>query len=628
MPAVHTDDAHWVLQCRAGDANAFEPLVRRYQNAAYAVALTHLRRRPDAQDLVQEAFITAYCKLHQLTAPAAFGSWLRAIVLSQCREWLRRGAHRSAHAAPVDEAERGIDEASAVAHRRQETNQDMWQAIDRLPEPYRVVVLLHYISGFSYEEIAAFLETPVSTVRGRLQQSRIRLKKLLSPREQEVLTMSQIDVTDNVQEAVCRIVKERIHQTVPMGDTRHIVLYCGIDTDVDIRQADGEDIVLEGTKIAVGFSAEDARASAAKLDIPADQVDRFLETGPHTGEYFLGTHENNDGVQRTRTILSTPVEEGWRVDLDLMRYLFAPPLPYPSVSDLYPALSPELDALTELPGRVQEALGRVTRLTVRTRKLETLEIPRPQYTGKVRRVFSERLADQHTVLGPAGYMALQIAIPRATTLTVFRARRVTASRLSGSLHLFTCNAEALSGIDGDLFLHKTRFRRIRGVNGRVWVRDFSHGATIGSRGQDWRAEPEVCEIAQVSGEVDIDVGRLALNASDLTGTVRIRNRFGSTTLTQRRHNPSTRCRIESSAGAIRLALAEEVFQKVNVTLHTLCGKLTRSQRVMERRHCASSGHDLMTFSTVSGAQVQKEDFLNVAYHLKTESGDITLETIA
>lgn len=60
MPCPSVHDAALVTQCRSGHPAAFEPLVRRYQNAALAIALTYLQNRQDAQDMVQEAFIDAY----------------------------------------------------------------------------------------------------------------------------------------------------------------------------------------------------------------------------------------------------------------------------------------------------------------------------------------------------------------------------------------------------------------------------------------------------------------------------------------------------------------------------------------------------------------------------------------
>ena len=90
MTTTAHDDTYSILQCLQGNADAFEPLVRRYQNAAFAVAMGFLRDRTDAEDVVQDAFVAAYCKLSQLKDPAVFGSWFHRIVVNRCKEWSRQ----------------------------------------------------------------------------------------------------------------------------------------------------------------------------------------------------------------------------------------------------------------------------------------------------------------------------------------------------------------------------------------------------------------------------------------------------------------------------------------------------------------------------------------------------------
>lgn len=92
--------AELVLRSRRGNRAAFAELVRRYENAAYATALTYTHHVEDAQDIVQDAFVIAYCKLAQLREPEHFGTWLGTIVRCQALEWLRREqADRFAHEA-------------------------------------------------------------------------------------------------------------------------------------------------------------------------------------------------------------------------------------------------------------------------------------------------------------------------------------------------------------------------------------------------------------------------------------------------------------------------------------------------------------------------------------------------
>ena len=166
-----------------------------------------------------------------------------------------------------------------------------------MPEHYRSAVLMYYLSGLSYREIAELMEVPLSTVCGRLQQGRIRLRQLWDEPDHEEIAMKPIDVTEQVQEVVCQIATRQVQETIPLRDTERIVFYCALDTDLEIRQAEGEDAVLEGTLSAIGLTREKARESVEGIEVGADQVDSFLESGPHEGEVFMRTHQQNDQLK-------------------------------------------------------------------------------------------------------------------------------------------------------------------------------------------------------------------------------------------------------------------------------------------------------------------------------------------
>ena len=306
------DDSYNVRICQDGNANAFEPLVRRYQNAAFAVALGYLRDRTDAEDVVQDAFVAAYCKLSQLKDPAVFGSWLHRIVVNRCKEWVRR--NRAIRLDRVGTESNSVQDEYSVAahnHRKYIESLEIWDEVERLPDHYRDVVTMYYYTGFSLKEIAAFLEIPQSTARGRLYQSRIRLREALSPQEKETIAMSQIDVTEDVQEVVCRIAKEDFEEKIDMGDVENIVLYCGVSTEVEIKQAEGDQVVIEGSKIGLGFSEEDARGQLEDFTISSDRTENFFKTGPHEGKLFLGV-ESSEGQ---RWAITRRISEYWKQDL-------------------------------------------------------------------------------------------------------------------------------------------------------------------------------------------------------------------------------------------------------------------------------------------------------------------------
>ena len=198
-------EAQYVQQCRSGQPEAFEPLVRRYQNAAYAIALSYLTDEADAQDVVQDAFIAAYCRLNQLGDSAMFGRWFRRIVTNRCREWLRRRNLQTRYMRSMDASGKDLDRLAERTHADQTVRRDVRRMVETLPETQRLVTRMYYMSGMSYNDIATFLNVPVSTVKGRLQQARVALKETLAQDDLKEMAMHKIDVTDNVNRIVRQI---------------------------------------------------------------------------------------------------------------------------------------------------------------------------------------------------------------------------------------------------------------------------------------------------------------------------------------------------------------------------------------------------------------------------------------
>jgi RNA polymerase sigma factor (sigma-70 family) len=162
-----------VARAREGEAEAFGILVRRFQDMAVGYGYSILHDFQLAEDAAQEAFFEAYRTLPKLREPAAFAGWFRRIVFKQCDRITRRGVVATvsldtttehAHEAVVDDEERKAE---------------VFDAVRQLPEHERSAMTLFYIGGYSMEEVATFLEVPVSTVKGRLHSARDRLRTML-----------------------------------------------------------------------------------------------------------------------------------------------------------------------------------------------------------------------------------------------------------------------------------------------------------------------------------------------------------------------------------------------------------------------------------------------------------------
>jgi RNA polymerase sigma-70 factor, ECF subfamily len=158
-------DAELVAAARNGDVNSFGELYRRYYAATVGIAYCWVSDRHLAEDAAQEAFAVACRDLVRLRRADKFAGWLKAI----CRKVARRAAkRRPRHELPADIAS---PTTTTDDHRASLVR----QSVARLPERAREVIVLHYFSGLSYEEIAGTLGTSPQAVHGRLIRARRKL---------------------------------------------------------------------------------------------------------------------------------------------------------------------------------------------------------------------------------------------------------------------------------------------------------------------------------------------------------------------------------------------------------------------------------------------------------------------
>jgi RNA polymerase sigma-70 factor, ECF subfamily len=170
-------DGALVKRALAGDEEAFALLVRRYQKAAYAVALSVTRKHEDAEDAAQESFLVALDRLEECRNPEKFGGWFLTMVRNRSRNLLRRESLREGDPLPfaLATSEGGPDRKAE----RSELRSRLTAALGELDEVQREVVLLHDLEGWKHREIAEKLNMPAGTVRSHLHYARKRLRGYL-----------------------------------------------------------------------------------------------------------------------------------------------------------------------------------------------------------------------------------------------------------------------------------------------------------------------------------------------------------------------------------------------------------------------------------------------------------------
>jgi RNA polymerase sigma-70 factor (ECF subfamily) len=168
------DEARLMERIREGDAQAFGELVRRYQRRAFAIAYRLLRHIQDAEDLVQESFITALERIDSFDVRRPFGPWFFRIVVNRGRNAIAARRVRETDELE-DEVLAGGTPPDRLAEER-ELGERIGLALDELSDRQRLVVQLHEIEGFTTAEVAGMLEIAEPTVRWTLHAARKRLR--------------------------------------------------------------------------------------------------------------------------------------------------------------------------------------------------------------------------------------------------------------------------------------------------------------------------------------------------------------------------------------------------------------------------------------------------------------------
>ncbi len=180
-------DQQLVKRVRAGDTNAFNYLVLRYQNRVAALVARFIKDQQEVEDVSQEAFIKAYRALHLFRGDSAFYTWLYRIAVNTAKNYLvSRGRRPPASDLDAEEAEL-IDIGSPLRDAESPEGslataalkEAVEKAIEELPEDLRTAFTLREFSGLSYEDITEVMNCPIGTVRSRIFRARDAIDKVI-----------------------------------------------------------------------------------------------------------------------------------------------------------------------------------------------------------------------------------------------------------------------------------------------------------------------------------------------------------------------------------------------------------------------------------------------------------------
>jgi RNA polymerase sigma-70 factor (ECF subfamily) len=174
----------WLLLLRRGDHGAFARFIDKYKETVFLCCRRLGLREDEVEDVASETFMAAYKGLQRYRGKAELSTWLWSIAYRRTVSYLRKNRKHLQLEAEPDELQQGgssEEQEPAAAMQGQETEQIVWQAVERLPRLWAMAIILYYREEKSIIEIAKIMQTKENTVKTYLFRARQRLKKALAP---------------------------------------------------------------------------------------------------------------------------------------------------------------------------------------------------------------------------------------------------------------------------------------------------------------------------------------------------------------------------------------------------------------------------------------------------------------
>lgn len=159
-----------VVSCRNGDKSAYKGLAKAYAGRVFAICLGILGSKEDAEDMTQQTLLKGFTDINELRNSEQFGVWIGRIAKNMCIDFMRRQKRRR---------NAMLERVRTVESNPREYS-ELEDALAKLPEQYRLALMLYYFDGRSTKNIAETLEMSQVAVHTRLSRARKQLRRLLS----------------------------------------------------------------------------------------------------------------------------------------------------------------------------------------------------------------------------------------------------------------------------------------------------------------------------------------------------------------------------------------------------------------------------------------------------------------
>jgi len=170
---IHQD---LIDRCKLNDQQAQLKVYQLYHRAVYTTAVRLMRNTMDAEEMMQEAFLTAFNKLHLYQSGSSFGAWIKQITVRKCIDQLRL---KELEWTSLKEEDSFEEQPSSDNEWNKFEVERITKTIQEMPNGYRTILSLYLLEGYDHEEIGTILEISSSTSRSQYTRAKKKLKKEL-----------------------------------------------------------------------------------------------------------------------------------------------------------------------------------------------------------------------------------------------------------------------------------------------------------------------------------------------------------------------------------------------------------------------------------------------------------------
>lgn len=162
-----------IEECKEGISSAQFRLYNQYSRAMYNLAFRMMNNREDAEDMLQETFIECFRSLDSFRYESTFGAWLKSILINRCINQIRKR-----------KVELVFDDKLPVVAEEEDQEQEydtkkIFEAIEKLPDGYRIILTLYLLEGYDHSEIAGIMGITESTSKSQYSRAREKLRTML-----------------------------------------------------------------------------------------------------------------------------------------------------------------------------------------------------------------------------------------------------------------------------------------------------------------------------------------------------------------------------------------------------------------------------------------------------------------